>query len=65
MNIHVLPTGAVGQVIVTGSSGYDILDDAAVKAARAWIYQPATRGGRPIAYTLAQTVTFKIRDGRR
>jgi len=53
----VLSTGEVRTVDVTGSSGSDALDRAAVDAVRGWRFAPATRDGAPIdAY-----VTLRIR----
>jgi len=53
----ILSTGEVRTVQVTGSSGSDALDRAAVDAVRGWRFSPATRDGAPIdAY-----VTLRIR----
>ncbi|MHB8730907.1 MAG: energy transducer TonB [bacterium] len=53
----ILSTGEVRAVQVTGSSGSDALDRAAVDAVRGWRFSPATRDGAPIdAY-----VTLRIR----
>ncbi len=38
LSIEVLPNGRTGQVRVVTGSGYDLLDDSAVKAARQWIF---------------------------
>ena len=39
--------GTVGQVKVEVTSGSDVLDAAAVRAAESWIFRPATRDGAP------------------
>jgi protein TonB len=44
----VLTDGHVGRVELARSSGFDDLDQAAVKAARDWRFEPATDGSRAI-----------------
>ncbi|HLY20834.1 MAG TPA: energy transducer TonB [bacterium] len=57
MRALILSTGEVRAVEVTGPSGSNALDRAAVDAVRGWRFAPATRDGAPIdAY-----VTLRIR----
>lgn len=48
VRVEVLTDGHVGRVELARSSGFDDLDQAAVKAARDWRFEPATDGSRAI-----------------
>lgn len=50
--------GSVSQVVVAKSSGYSILDEAALHAVRRWKAIPATRGGEPVAVVKLIPVQF-------
>ncbi|MGE5508499.1 MAG: energy transducer TonB [Chitinophagales bacterium] len=60
--LQVGPDGRVGKVEVAESSGYPLLDDYAVAAARKWRYEPARDNGRPVAETKRVAVVFKLED---
>jgi protein TonB len=53
--------GHVTAARVVQSSGYDVLDRSALKAARTWIYSPAVLNGRAVAVTLPVTVNYGLR----
>ena len=57
---HVLPSGRAQYVKIDQSSGFPRLDNAALKAAEKYQYQPATQNGQKISYDYRFTVTFKI-----
>ncbi|PWD88068.1 energy transducer TonB [Ignatzschineria cameli] len=56
----VLPSGRAKSVKVHKSSGYPRLDEAALKAAKEYRYQPAKRDGQAVEYDYLFTVTFSI-----
>ncbi|HXA48405.1 MAG TPA: energy transducer TonB [Burkholderiaceae bacterium] len=60
LKIHVLASGQPDNVSVAKSSGYDILDDAAVKAVTAWMFDPAKRGQTPIDGWVNVPINFKL-----
>jgi protein TonB len=60
--VRISDTGRVEAVSVKQSSGHRRLDRAALRAVKGWRYQPATRGGDPIAYDYLQPVVFKLAD---
>jgi len=60
LELVILPDGSVGEIKVATSSGYSRLDETALAAVKRWRYVPATRGGKPIAYTYLQPVEFKL-----
>lgn len=53
--------GAVSDVRVLAGSGVALLDEAAVKAARSWRFEPATEGGRPVQCAIDVPVRFILR----
>lgn len=55
------PTGTPEEVIVQRSSGFDLLDRAAVAAVRRWAFEPGRRGDRPVAAWVQIPVRFALR----
>ena len=51
-------------VSVLASSGYALLDHAALKAARKWRFQPEIRNGRPVIAFVELPVEFVLTDAR-
>ena len=60
LKVHVLASGQPDSVDVAQSSGYDILDQAAVKAVTAWVFDPAKRGTKPIDGYVNVPINFKL-----
>jgi TonB family protein len=50
------------QVKVGKSSGYEMLDESAVAAAKKNKYKPAVKDGKPVAVWVSYTVKFKLDD---
>lgn len=65
LNVEVLPEGRSGRIQVVKSSGYSILDNAALKAVREWTFKPASLLNAPIAAWVEIPITFKLKDARR
>lgn len=63
LSIQILPNGRPGDVSVYRSSGYEVLDDAAVDAVRQWRFIPARErsSGQSIACRTTMPVVFKLR----
>ena len=61
LEIAVSASGRADDVRVASSSGYQELDDAAVKAVKAARFSPAKRNGRPVASTAKITLTFRLK----
>ena len=51
--------GSVTRVQVEESSGYSLLDAAAVTSVRTWRVQPAQRGGQPVAGSWLLPIRFR------
>lgn len=60
LKVHVLASGQPDTVDIAQSSGYDILDQAAIKAVTAWVFDPAKRGTKPIDGWVNVPINFKL-----
>jgi len=58
--VHVRADGTVSRVAVAESSGYDVLDQAAVDTALSWRFDAATRGGAAVASIVRKPVRFSF-----
>lgn len=61
LDIEVLPDGSVGKVKIVESSGYEVLDKAAVKEVKKWKFIPAVRNGKPVRSVVRERIVFRIR----
>jgi protein TonB len=60
VSVRVSAEGRVIDASVVGSSGYPLLDDAALDALRRWTFVPGVRGGRAEAWTVEIPVRFRL-----
>lgn len=60
LRVHLSPDGSVTKVEVIDSSGFAVLDGAAVNAVKTWAATPATCGGKPVATTIRLPVKFRL-----
>jgi protein TonB len=60
LRLHIAATGQVQRVEVVTSSGYDILDRAAVEAVSTWRGRPAQQAGMPLASVELLPVRFRL-----
>ncbi len=61
LKVHVLVDGRVGEVVVQDSAGHPDLDQAAADAVRRWRFDPARRGGEPVAMWVLLPVEFRLK----
>jgi TonB family protein len=61
LRVEVLVDGSVGEITVLDNAGFDRLTEAAITAARAGRFNPATRDGRPIRATVRIPFRFELR----
>jgi TonB family protein len=62
LRVEVLTNGRVGKVEVAKSSGYELLDQAALEAMKRWRFIPAKRGKVPFRSWGNNVITFQLRD---
>ncbi len=60
INVEILDNGQVGMVEILESSGYPILDESAVKAAKTWKFSPAKNGNETVGVWVEFPIEFKI-----
>lgn len=60
--VYVLENGRVGDVRLEQSSGYQKLDDSALREARRWRLKPGMRNGVPVAMWKQIPITFQLQS---
>ena len=61
LQVMVLPDGSAGNVTLHKTSGYSILDEAALAAVKGWQFVPAMDGNFPIQSMVRMPVRFDLR----
>lgn len=62
LRVRVDAAGVVSTVGVERSSGYAILDQAASRAVRSWLFRPARHGRRPVTVEVRVPVQFRLAE---
>lgn len=62
LRVLVGPGGRAREVMVRRGSGHTLLDRAALKAVRNWVFVPAQRGGRAVQAELDVPIRFSLKD---
>jgi protein TonB len=62
LKVEVMQNGDCGSVSLKKSSGYRILDDAAVRAVRGWKFKPAMRGLRAFTSAIELPIVFRLKE---
>ena len=60
LRVRILEDGRVEVVEIKESSGYRILDEAAMKAVKPWRFTPALMAGKPVASWVLVPIAFKL-----
>lgn len=60
VQLKVLSDGTVASATIHKSSGYQLLDDSAIKAATQWTFRPARNGGFPVSSTVNIPIQFDL-----
>ena len=62
LSAEILPDGRVGNTKIKKSSGYTILDQAALDGVKPWKFEPAKKSGKPFTLWVELPITFHISD---
>ncbi len=60
LRLEILSDGTVASGTIHKSSGYQLLDNEAIKAATQWTFQPAKNGAFPVATTVNIPIQFDL-----
>lgn len=63
LRVFVLESGGVGKVELEKSSGYEILDESALKAVKEWVFIPGKRDGEPVPSWVTVPIKFQLNSG--
>lgn len=61
LEVLVNKNGRVEELFVKESSGYKVLDRAALKAVRGWLFEPGRKGTSPVSMKVLVPVRFSLR----
>jgi len=61
LRVEVLETGNVGGIEIATSSGFDVLDEAAVRAVKDWHFVPATKNGKRVRQWVVVPIRFSLK----
>ncbi|NOT11794.1 MAG: energy transducer TonB [Methylococcaceae bacterium] len=62
LKVKVSAEGHSVHVSIDKTSGFDMLDNAAIEAVQNWKFAPARRGDTPVACTVTIPISFKLQD---
>ncbi len=62
LEVFVTTDGTVGDIRIGRSSGYERLDESALRAVRQWHFVPAHQGGKQVAMWYKQPITFDLKN---
>jgi protein TonB len=62
LRVNVSAAGQPEEIAVLTSSGFAMLDAAAIAAVRHWRFHPATQGGLPVAAPASVPIRFRLQD---
>lgn len=60
IDVKVNSNGGVDEAAIAASSGYSMLDEAALLAVKQWRFKPARRGDLPVAAVVQVPVRFRL-----
>jgi protein TonB len=60
LEVKVLKDGTVGDLRVHASSGHAVLDQAAVKSVRKWLFEPGLQGDQKVDMWVRVPIRFEI-----
>ena len=64
LNVEVLTSGVCGQINIQTSSGYAMLDEAALQTVKTWRFLPASQAGRAVDKWFMIPIQFSLKDNK-
>lgn len=64
LNVEVLASGGSGKITVQSSSGYAMLDNAALQTVKSWRFVPARQGGQAVDKWFMIPIQFSLKDNQ-
>jgi protein TonB len=61
LHVQVLKSGRVGRIEMATSSGFEVLDSAALKSVKSWVFVPGTKNGVKIDQWVMVPVRFSLK----
>jgi protein TonB len=61
LRVEVLQSGTVGRIEIADSSGFDVLDKAAVRSVKDWAFVPGTKNGETIDQWVMVPIRFSLK----
>ncbi|MFH0888869.1 MAG: energy transducer TonB [Planctomycetota bacterium] len=58
--VEVDGNGRVSDITLKQSSGYKLLDDAALLCVKSWLFNPATKNGKPVVSKIEIPIRYKL-----
>lgn len=62
LDVEVLDIGLCGQINVFQGSGYELLDNAALRTVKSWHFSPARQAGRAVTKRFRVPINFSLKD---
>lgn len=62
LDVEVLDIGLCGQINVFQGSGYEVLDNAALRTVKSWRFTPARQAGRAVTKWFRVPINFSLKD---
>jgi len=62
LNVEVLASGVCGEINIHKSSGYTMLDNAALQTVKSWRFMPARQGGHAVDKWFMIPIQFSLKD---
>jgi protein TonB len=60
LRVEVLESGSVGRIEIADSSGFEVLDKAALRSVKGWAFVPGTRNGETIDQWVIVPIRFSL-----
>ncbi len=63
LRVLVMKNGKVGKIEIEKPSGYEVLDESALKTVNEWIFVPGTENGKEVSSWVTVPISFRLKSG--